>query len=145
MSKNSMMFFKEQEENGEETFKLIPITNECPFLEIRFDLQRKSLTVISKTVFENFKMFPKLDEQGNPAVSKVNKTGYKFERLRQTSFYDYSISDRSDIESFVNHLDSSINSDKLAKYFVVKEVPKQIPKNVASVPEGANMKPEYGK
>ena len=119
--KNSMM--KVAEIEGEKTnFKLIPILPECPFVEARFSLEKKQLTIISKITYDAFKMMVKLDDAGKVMGTKPTKTSApepKYERLRSTNFYDYSITERADIEKMVNHLTGEkLNFDE---YFKVEE------------------------
>lgn len=107
-------------ENGKENFKLIPTTIDCPYLEVRFNLEKKVLTIIAKEKYEDFRIIPKLNDDGNLTASKTHESKYKHERLRMNSFYDYSITVRSDIERFVN-LVTGLDND-LDKYFIVEPV-----------------------
>lgn len=109
-------------ENGKENFKLIPILPECPFVEARFSLEKKQLTIISKISYDAFKMMVKLDDSGKVMTTKATKgagSEPKYERLRSTNFYDYSITERADIEKMVNHL--SGESSNFDEYFKIEE------------------------
>ena len=47
------------------SFKLIPITNDCPFVECLFSPREKILVVISKFMKQSYHMVPKLDDNGD--------------------------------------------------------------------------------
>lgn len=117
---NSMMIIT-QMENGKKSFGLVPISNDCNFLEARFSLEHKVLTVMTKVPMKEFKLLPKLDTNGNPKASKVNKEGISYERIIIDSFYSFQVTERKDIETLVNTLDSTVTTKDLEKYFVVEE------------------------
>lgn len=117
MSKNSMIFLKEKEDEFD-SFKLIPINKDCPFTEIRFNYAKKILTIISRITYDGFNFIPRINADGVYEKSKTHESGYKHERLRQVSFYDYVITDKDDIKTFVNLMDDTIKSEDLDKYFI---------------------------
>lgn len=119
--KNSMLKVTEMEAGGE-NFKLIPISSDCPYIEVRFSLEKKILTILSKDTFDDFKMMVKITDDGEVAYTKSVKGSVpkpKYERLRSVSFYDYSITVRSDIEKFVDFITGESND--LSSYFIVAE------------------------
>ena len=123
--KNSMIFLKEKEGTFD-TFKLIPVSNECGFTEIRFNYAKKILTIISKQTYEGFQIIPRINSDGVYEKSKSHETGYKHERVRMAQFYDYILTDKEDIKTFVNLMDGTVKTDDLEKYFiVVAEAPKE--------------------
>lgn len=118
-SKDTMMLIKEPDQSfSAGTFKLIPMSLTSPFVEIRFSTQEKLLMIISKIGIEQFQVFPKLDSNGNPKKSSVNKEGVCFERHKVSSFYDFNITDKQDIIDIVTHLDGSVSPQDLDKYFI---------------------------
>ena len=50
------------------TFKMIPLSNDCPYVECIFDPSSKVFVIISKVTKTSLHMLPKLDEYGK-AVS----------------------------------------------------------------------------
>lgn len=137
MSKNSMFKVTQKEENGAESFGLLPINAECHFLECRFSMEHKILTIFSKTPITKYQMIPKLDSNGNVKPSKVNKEGVCFERIEVRGFYDYVVTERKDIEELVGYLDSTATAESLAKYFI--PVPEQKPTIPVTIPDGIKL------
>jgi hypothetical protein len=86
---------------------MIPITKECPYNEVIFDVTTKVLAIISKESKESLHMLPKLNEQGDVARLKIGKKengkDYAEERKALVTFYEYYIEDRAEIEKFILH------------------------------------------
>ena len=62
--KNNMMLFKSF--GGEkETFRMMPITEDCPYAEVIYNPAVATLVVISKIKKQNFQFLPKLDGNGD--------------------------------------------------------------------------------
>ena len=55
------------------TFKMIPVSTECPYIEAIFDPSSKILAVISKEKKPTYHMVPKLDDNGDQIPMKVGK------------------------------------------------------------------------
>lgn len=110
------------------TFKMIPITKDCPFNEVIFDVQTKTLAIISKESKESFHMLPKLTDTGDVMRLKIGKKengkDYAEERKSLATFYEYYITERDEIESFVKHF--GVNSDLYDyKQYMDLEIPKE--------------------
>lgn len=133
--KNSMLFVIQPEESGE-SFGLLSVDNNSPYLECRFSLQHKMLTVVTRFPMSEFKIVPKLDVFGNRKFDKNNNECV--ERVLVNSFYTTSISNRKDIETFVNYLDSTVTTETLAKYFI--PIPTQNPNAMVKAPDGVDLK-----
>jgi hypothetical protein len=99
---------------GVESFRLMPITENCPYVECIFDPTNKLLVVISKIKKNGMHMLPRLDEMGDPIFLKVGKRNngkvVKEERKVLETFQEYYIEEISDIEYFIEHF--AVNSDK---------------------------------
>ena len=52
------------------SFKLLPISNDCPWVECLFSPGEKILVVISKFMKTSYHMVPKLDDNGDDVVVK---------------------------------------------------------------------------
>ena len=59
--------------NEGETFRLIPVTDDCPYVECIFDPATKVFVIISKLSKTTLHMLPKLDENGDPSALKTNR------------------------------------------------------------------------
>ena len=55
------------------SFKAIPVTDACPYMEAIFDPSSKILAVISKHSKQSYHMLPKLDDNGDPMKLKISK------------------------------------------------------------------------
>jgi hypothetical protein len=106
MSKESMLIVKSTW-NEKDTFKLLPITSECPYVECLFDPESSIFVVISKIKKTSLHMLPKLDDNGDPQRLR-NKTAtgrmVKEERKTIETFQEYYIEDIESIDSIIKHL-----------------------------------------
>lgn len=89
----------------DKTFKLIPVSPDCPYNEVIFDPGTKVLAIISKEKKQSMHMVAKLNEQGDPEYLKIGKRNngkdYKEERKTLETFYEYYIEDKTEIKEFV--------------------------------------------
>lgn len=56
-----------------DTFKLIPIKEDCPYNEMIYDVNSAVLVVIAKSKSNQYKMIPKLDDNGDVIRVTPNK------------------------------------------------------------------------
>ena len=105
-STNSMLLVKSTW-NEKPTFKMLPITSECPYVECLYDPESKVFVVISKVKKTSLHMLPKLDDNGDPQPVKKqtasNRT-IKEERRTIETFQEYYIEEQESIEEIINHL-----------------------------------------
>jgi hypothetical protein len=88
------------------TFKLIPISTDCPYNEAIYDPESKVLGVISKERKQSLHMVPKLNDMGDVQYLKMGKKSngkeYAEERKTLETFYEYYIEENSEIKDFIN-------------------------------------------
>ena len=98
---------------GAKSFNLIPVSKDAPYIEAMFDPSSGILACIGINSKQSFHMVPRLDDKGQPMRLKVpNKaTGktVKEQRVSQQTYSEYYISDKADIEDFINIF--AINAD----------------------------------
>ena len=114
MSEKTMMLVESTWQDTK-TFKMIPISNECPYVECIFDPSSKVFVIISKVTKTSLHMLPKLDEYGK-AVS--GNRGAKQERRSIDTFQEYYIEDAKDIKAIVEYFainDTRFNIDFFTK------------------------------
>lgn len=90
--------------NEHPSFKLIPATIECPYIEALYDRTQGVLAVISKIPKEILQMLPRLDEAGEMVASKKakrNGKGYQEQRVTLNTVQEYYIDNFQEIESFI--------------------------------------------
>jgi hypothetical protein len=100
--------------NGQPSFKLIPVTSECPYVECIFDPATKMFVVISKEVKNTLHMLPKLDDNGDPVHLKVGKRAngktFKEERRTISTFQEYYLESLDDAKSIIKAF--AVNADE---------------------------------
>jgi hypothetical protein len=106
MSENTMMLIESTWQDGK-TFKMMPISNDCPYVECIFDPTSKVFVVISKVTKTSLHMLPKLDEYGK-AIS--GNKGAKQDRKSIDTFQEYYIEDVKTIKEITDHF--AINAKK---------------------------------
>jgi len=103
MSKSMMLVTSSW--NQMKTFKMLPISLDCPYNECIYDIQTKMLAIIGKSSKESLHMLPKLTDQGDVQFLKIGKRGngkdYAEERKILDTFYEYYIEDAKEIEEFI--------------------------------------------
>lgn len=106
-----------------QTFKMIPATVDCPYVECIYDPSLKILAVISKDKKNTFHMMPRLNDAGDPEMRKSpSKDGKPFKEERKTieTYQEYYIEAESEIKNFVDLFALNANSFDYAKYFNVQ-------------------------
>lgn len=97
------------ETSEHDTFKLLPVENNCVFNEVIFDPQTKILAVVGVQKKQAYRFVPKIDDKGRPVIDKTNNS-YVQERKLMENFYEYYIHDMDDIKGFIKAF--AINADK---------------------------------
>ena len=106
MSEKTMMLLESTWQDGK-TFKMIPISNDCPYVECIFDPSSKVFVIISKMTKTSLHMLPKLDEYGK-AIS--GNKGAKQDRKSIDTFQEYYIEDVKTIKEITDYF--AINAKK---------------------------------
>lgn len=91
--------------NEGETFRLIPVSLDCPYVECIFDPEHKVLVAISKVVKTTMHMLPKLDDNGDPAPlksSRPNGRTVKEERRTIETFQEHYLDNNEAINAVVD-------------------------------------------
>lgn len=95
------------------TFKLIPISSECPYNEAIFDRDSKVLALIGKEKKQSMHMLAKLDDNGDVKRMKIgrrdNGKDYAEERKTLETYYEYYIENPQEIKDVVNMF--AVNAD----------------------------------
>lgn len=106
------MLIVSSEWNDKPTFRMISINNECPYNEVIYDPEIKTLAVIGKEKKQSFQMLPKLDANGDLTMLKrVPASGRKLAEERKVveTYYEYYITKEEEIKAFVSLF--AINAD----------------------------------
>ena len=106
MSEKSMMLVQSSWQESQ-TFRMIPITESCPYVECIFDPGTKVFVIISKTTKHTLHMLPKLDEYGQVITGAK---GTKQDRHKIEVFQEFYIESEDAIKEIVEHF--AINAKK---------------------------------
>ncbi len=105
------MLLVSSEWNDAQSFKMIPISKDCPYVECIYDTRVQILAVVSSIKKQIFHMVPKLDDNGDLMERKIKKAGsknYKEERKTIETFQEFYIENPEEIKNFIEMV--SINS-----------------------------------
>jgi hypothetical protein len=106
MSENTMMLVQSTW-NDKQTFRMIPITDSCPYVECIMDPDTRVFVIISKIKKTSLHMLPKLDDYGQPVTGTK---GMKQERHKIEVFQEFYIEDESAIDEVIKQF--AINAKK---------------------------------
>ena len=103
----------------QQTFRMIPINDACPYVECIFDPGTKVFVIISKIKKTTLHMLPKLDEYGQAVTG--NK-GMKQERHKLEVFQEFYVEDTTAMEELIKQF--AVNAKKFDyKKFMVDSDP----------------------
>lgn len=122
VTKDSMMLITSSWGEAK-TFKMIPISSDCPYNEVIYDPVQHVLALISKERKQTMHMMAKLNEWGDIVPMKVGKRAngkdYAEERKTLETYYEYFVEVPQEIEAIVNYFAS--NADEFNyKAFMTK-------------------------
>jgi hypothetical protein len=107
--------------NDAKTFKLIPTTGDCPYVECIYDANLGVLAVVSKNRKQSYHMLPRLDDNGDVQRMKVSKRNngkdYKEERRLLESFQEYYIIEEEEIVEFIEKFSDNFSTYDYKQYF----------------------------
>jgi hypothetical protein len=89
----------------QDSFRLIPLTKESPFVEGIFDTEQKILALVSTNKKDAFHMLPKLDDNGEPLSSKAKRSNgskYREQRVMVDTYQEYYITKDKEIILFID-------------------------------------------
>jgi hypothetical protein len=101
------------------TFRIMPLSEACPYLECIYDPETKILVVISKNKKQSYHMLPTLDDNGDPIPAKrarSNGKQFREERRLLDTYQEYYVITNEEIYDFVNKV--CVNKDFDFKTFV---------------------------
>ena len=76
----------------QQTFRMVPIDNTCPYVECIFDPGTKVFVIISNIKKTSLHMLPKLDEYG---IAVVGSKGTKQDRNKLEVFQEFYLEDQA--------------------------------------------------
>ena len=112
MSDKTMMLVESTWQDTK-TFKMIPVSSDCPYVECIYDPSSKVFVLIGKITKTSLHMLPKLDEYGK-AVS--GNRGAKQERRSIDTFQEYYVENEKDIKELVKMFAVNASKFDIAKF-----------------------------
>jgi len=104
------MFVYSTDWYGRKSFRMLPLSMECPFNEVIYDPNTRVLAVISKDKKDKPQMLPKLTDKGQVIPVRGGEgQQYVEERRIMETYYEYYIDKKSDIERFIQMF--AVNTD----------------------------------
>ena len=98
MTEKSMMLVQATWQD-KQTFRLIPISDSCPYVECIFDPGTKVFVIISKIKRTSLQMLPKLDEYGQPIAGSK---GHREERHKLEVFQEFYSEDKIAVKDLLH-------------------------------------------
>lgn len=132
--------------HDKDTFKMMPINLECPFVEAIYDPSTTLLVVIGKGTKQNFQYVPKLDEDGDPVRAKKprnNGKAYREQRITMDVLHEYYLTDPEEQILFIERFAINAGDYNYGKFLRnMNEESKIIVTEKASLvgPDGAPLK-----
>jgi len=110
---NKSMMLVTSSWGNNKTFKLIPVTPECPYNEAIFDRDSKVLALIGKEKKQSLHMVTKLDDNGDVKTLKIGRRAggkeYAEERKTLETYYEYYVENPEEIKNIINLF--AVNAD----------------------------------
>ena len=127
--------------DGTPSFRLIPLTNDCPFSEGIFIPQTNALIMLSVALKDNLHMVPVRDDQGDVAKSKKprlrrgadgkpEQVDYREKQIVLQGPTEYYITEKEEVKKFIALVAKNVKDFDYEKFFtsdiIVPETPKII-------------------
>lgn len=128
------------------TFKLMPVTSDCPYMEVIYDPNTDMLVVITKTMKENLQLVPKLDDDGNQircAKQKQNGKPWKEKHIQMTVPQEFYLIEREDQIELIKEFAVNADTYDFNKFFTSLE--KSMANNTIIQSESPGLVDESGK
>jgi hypothetical protein len=120
--------FTDQQGQKRDTFKLIPLTLECPYVGGILNVYNKALHVSSVHKQDSYIDLPKLDDNGDPQKVTGKPRPQKYmgvpaKEFRETrkdivEFVDFEIQDKQEILNFLKMVTINLDSFDIESYFL---------------------------
>ena len=104
------------------SFSLVPVTEDCPYVEAMFDPSASILAVITKVKKNSFHMVPRLNDDGQPIRLKAPnmETGktVKEQRVSVDTFSEFYVTDKEEIKNFIGMFAVNAKSFDYDQFFI---------------------------
>jgi hypothetical protein len=114
MTVSKSMMLVTSRRDGAPTFRMIPVSLECPYIEATYIPQARAMVIFLKDQVEGFHMVPHLDSNGDPVKSLSKRSDgspYKQERRTIKTCHEAYITEKEEIKSFVEMFACNLDFD----------------------------------
>ena len=125
------------------TFKMMPVVEDCPYIEAIYDPNTMLLVVISKLKHEKLQMLERLDADGSPIKAKkpkLNNKPWQEERISMNILQEYYITEEAEQEEFIKEF--GINAESFDYKRLMRDLDAE--SNALHVPEKMGIVDEKG-
>ena len=105
--------------NDKQTFRMIPTSDTCPYVECIMDPDTKVFVVISKIRKTALHMLPKLDEYGQPSTGAK---GRKEERHQIEVFQEFYVEDKIAVKDLIHLFATNAKTFDFEAFMITEEV-----------------------
>ena len=102
------------------TFKLMPVTEDCPFTEVIYDPATTLLVVIGRHHKQNFETVPRLDDNGDAMLvgkgSRPNGKSIREQRILMDVLHEYFLVERDEQINFIEQFAVNTTAYDYKKY-----------------------------
>ena len=120
MSKNQQTMMLITSIWGEkQTFRMMPVSQDCPFAEVIYDPETTLLVVIGKTLKPQFQYVPRLDDNGEIMKTnkpKLNGKTYKEQRVVMDMLQEFYLIDKEEQKEFIKNFAINATTYDFEKY-----------------------------
>jgi hypothetical protein len=124
MSAKSMLLYSSDWE-GIPTFRLMPITSDCPYLEMIFMPRHQGLGIMNRQAKQMFKFIDKVDDKGNIVMIKGTNQPAQERKLVNVE-YEYFIINKEEIANIIELFATNVDSFDYKKYFIDMKVKEEV-------------------
>ncbi len=114
---------------SEKSFRLIPATNTCPYLDVVYWKDKKVLEVVLPFKKNEYNVFVKLNDNGDPEERKQtvkdaqgNVKKFKEERKMTEVMMNFYITEKKEIEEFVEAIALNADTYDYKKYLNATDI-----------------------
>ena len=116
--------------NEKQTFRMIPITVSCPYVECIMDPETPVFVLISKINKTSLHMLPKLDDNGDALLTKnlrPNGRNIREERQKIDVFQEFYIEDKKAIKEIIHLFAVNATTFNYDAFMIEKEIEEELP------------------
>ena len=127
IGKNMILINAPDFQSMAKAFKMIPVTNDCPYIECMYSEKDNVMAIITKTMKQSYHMVPKLDDNGDPIRTKNKRTNgkdYKEERRLVDTFSEFYLLTPEEINGFIESFAVNAKTFDYKSFTTPKKDPK---------------------